>query len=160
MVHIEGEIVINRPVEEVFDVVADERIEPRYNPRLLWVEKLSSGPIGLGTKYRAATKTIGRPVEMTIEFIDYERPRHLASLTHMPTMEIRGALTFDPVPEGTRMRWSWELQPRGVLRLLRPLIARMGEHQEETIWAGLKQFMEARERSAPPPPDEAAPGPA
>ena len=58
------------------------------------------------------------------------------------------------------MRWSWELQPRGVLRLLRPLIARMGERQEETIWAGLKQFMEAREGSAPPPPDEAAPGPA
>jgi hypothetical protein len=33
--HIEGEIVIDRPVEEVFDVVADERNEPRYNPRLL-----------------------------------------------------------------------------------------------------------------------------
>ena len=43
MIHIEGEIVINRPVEEVFDVVSDERNEPRYNPRLLWVEKISSG---------------------------------------------------------------------------------------------------------------------
>ena len=82
---------------------------------------------------------------MTIEFTDYERPRHLASLTHLPTMEIRGALSFDPVPEGTRMGWSWELQPRGVLRLLRPLIARMGKRQEEAIWAGLKQFLEARE---------------
>jgi len=45
MIHIEGEIVINRPVEEVFDVVSDERNEPRYNPRLLWVEKISSGPV-------------------------------------------------------------------------------------------------------------------
>lgn len=33
MIHIEGEIVINRPPEEVFDVVADERNEPKYNPR-------------------------------------------------------------------------------------------------------------------------------
>jgi hypothetical protein len=145
MVHIEGEIFINRPVEEVFDVVADERNEPRYSPRLLWVEKVSSGPIGRGTQFRAATKTMGRPVQMTIEFTDYERPRHLASLTHLPTMEIRGALSFDPVPEGTRMGWSWELQPRGLLRLLRPLIARMGKRQEEAIWAGLKQFLEARE---------------
>ena len=32
MVRIEGEIVIKRPVEEVFDFVADERNEPRYNP--------------------------------------------------------------------------------------------------------------------------------
>jgi uncharacterized protein YndB with AHSA1/START domain len=145
MVHIEGEIFINRPVEEVFDVVADERNEPRYNPRLLCVEQISSGPIGRGTQFRAATKTMGRPVQMTIEFTDYERPRHLASLTHLPTMEIRGALSFDPVPEGTRMGWSWELQPRGVLRLLRPLIARRGKRQEEAIWAGLKQFLEARE---------------
>jgi hypothetical protein len=28
---IAGDIVIRRPVEEVFDVVADERNEPRYN---------------------------------------------------------------------------------------------------------------------------------
>ena len=151
MAHIEGEIVINRPVEEVFDVVADERNEVRYNPRLLWVEKISSGPIRRGTQFRAATKTMGRPVEMTIEFTDYERPRRLASLTYLPTMEIQGTLSFDPVPEGTRMRWSWELQPRGVLRLLAPLIARIGRHQEEIIWADLKRFLEAQ---------EARPGPA
>jgi hypothetical protein len=97
MSHIEGEIVINRPVEEVFDIVADERNEPSYNPRLLWVAKISSGPIGRGTQLRAATKTMGRPVEMTIEFTDYERHRRLASSTHLPTMEIQGALTFNPV---------------------------------------------------------------
>jgi hypothetical protein len=150
MVHIEGEIVINRPVEEVFDVVAEERNEPRYNPRLLWVEKISSGPVERGTQYRAATKTIGRPVEMTIEFIDYERPRRLASLTHIPTMEIRGALTFDPVPEGTKMRWSWELQPRGVLRLLRPLIARMGERRRRPSGPASSSLWR-RERDLPHP---------
>jgi F420H(2)-dependent quinone reductase len=160
LAHIEGEIVINRPVEEVFDVVADERNEPCYNPRLLWVEKISGGPIRRGTQFRAVTKTMGRPVEMTIEFTDYERPRRLASLTYLPTMEIQGTLSFDPVPEGTRMRWSWELQPRGIIRLLRPLIARMGQRQEETIWAGLKQFMEAREESLPLRPSEAAADPA
>jgi uncharacterized membrane protein len=154
MIHIEGEIVINRPVEEVFDVVADERNEPRYNPRLLWVEKISSGPIGRGTQFRAATKTMGRPVEMTIEFTVYQRPWRLGSSTHMPTMEIQGTLSFDPVPEGTRMRWSWALQPRGVLRLLRPLITRMGRRQEETIWAGLKRFLETQEGSLPRRPDE------
>jgi hypothetical protein len=52
MVHIEGEILINRPVEEVFDVVADERNEPRYNPRLLWVEKVYSGARSSGQQPR------------------------------------------------------------------------------------------------------------
>jgi len=152
--HIEGEIVIDRPVEEVFEAVADERNEPRYNPRLLWVEKVSSGPIGRGTRFRAATETMGRPVEMTIEFTEYERPRRLGSSTHMPTMEIQGALNFDPIPEGTRMRWSWEVQPQGVLRLLAPLITLMGRRQEEAIWAGLKRFLETQEGSLPHQSDE------
>ena len=47
------------------------------------------------------------------------------------TMEIRGAQTFEPVTEGTRMRWGWELRPLGFMRPLGPLIASMGR-QEET----------------------------
>ena len=41
MVHIEGEIVINRPIEAVFDFVADACNEPRYNPLILRAEKTS-----------------------------------------------------------------------------------------------------------------------
>jgi len=86
---------------------------------------------------------------MTIGFTDYQRPRRLESLTHLPTMEIQGDLSFESVPEGTRMRWSWELQPGGILRLLTPLINRIGERQEQAIWAGLKEYLEAREGPAP-----------
>jgi len=74
MVRIEGEIVIDRPVEEVFDVVADERNEPRFNPRMRRAEQISEGPIGVGTRFRAETVSVGRPVEMVIEYTGYERP--------------------------------------------------------------------------------------
>jgi hypothetical protein len=32
-----------------FDLVADERNEPRYNPRMWRAEKITEGPIGVGT---------------------------------------------------------------------------------------------------------------
>ena len=84
---------------------------------------------------------------MTIEFTGYERPRRLASTTRLFSMEIRGTLAFDPVPEGTRMRWQWELEPRGLLRLLGPLVARIGRRQERTIWANLKRLLEAQDEA-------------
>jgi hypothetical protein len=59
VIRIEGEIVIDRPVEEVFDFVADARNELRYNPRMLRAEKLSPGPIGLGTRFRDEVKSMG-----------------------------------------------------------------------------------------------------
>jgi hypothetical protein len=144
MVHVDGEIVINRPVEEVFDFVADERNEPRYNPRMRTAEQITAGPIGVGTRFRAVTVSMGRSVEMIIEVTGYERPGRLASMTHMSSMDLAGALTFDPVAGGTRMRWSWELQLRGVLRLVSPLVARIGRGQERRIWTDLKGLLEGK----------------
>jgi hypothetical protein len=139
---VEGEIVITRPIEEVFDFVADERNEPRYNPNMRRSEKISEGAIGVGTRFRAEIMSRGRPAEMLIEFTAYDRPRQLASVTTVSTMEIRGALSFEPIPEGTRMRWSWTLKPRGLLRLMTPIVARIGGRQERDIWTGLKRVLE------------------
>jgi hypothetical protein len=139
---VEGEIVITRPIEEVFDFVADERNEPRYNPNMRRSEKISEGAIGVGTRFRAEIMSRGRPAEMLIEFTAYDRPRQLASVTTLSTMEIRGALSFEPIPEGTRMRWSWTLKPRGLLRLMTPIVARIGGRQERDIWTGLKRVLE------------------
>jgi carbon monoxide dehydrogenase subunit G len=65
----------------------------------------------------------------------------------MSTAEINGAVTFEPDPAGTRLSWSWELQPKGLLRVMGPLIARIGRRQEAEIWASLKSHMES---TAPP----------
>jgi uncharacterized protein YndB with AHSA1/START domain len=94
MARIEGEIAINRPVDEVFDFVADERNEPRYNPRIARVEKLSSGPIGHGTQFRAEAASWPRTVPMTIQYTTYERPRRLASSIRMAAADIQGTLTW------------------------------------------------------------------
>jgi uncharacterized protein YndB with AHSA1/START domain len=144
MVRVEGEIVIDRPAAEVFDFVADERNEPRYNPKMRRAEQVSEGPIGAGTRYRAELVSMGRTIEMDIEFTGYERPRRLASSTHMSWMDTQGGLTFDPVPGGTRMRWTWDLEPHGMLKVMGPLVARMGRRQELTIWTGLKHLLEGQ----------------
>jgi hypothetical protein len=143
--HIEGEIFITRPADLVFDFVADERNEPRFNPRLTLVEQISAGPIGLGTRFRATTTSMGRNAEMVIEFTAFERPRRLSSATHMSAMEMIGTLTFESIPEGTRMRWSWIVEPHGLLKLLTPLVVCMGRRQERTIWASLKRYLEGQE---------------
>jgi hypothetical protein len=96
-VSIEGKITIARPPAEVFDFVADERNEPRFNPKMTSVEQLTPGPIGCGTRYRAELASRGRPLAMVIELTDYERPRRLSSTTRMPAMDIRGTLTFEPI---------------------------------------------------------------
>ena len=60
----------------------------------------------------------------------------------MPSVGVDGGLTFEPAAGATRMIWSWEVRPSGRLRLLGPVVARLGRHQEKAIWTGLKAHLE------------------
>jgi len=75
---VEGNIVIDRPLEEVFDFVADERNEPRYNSHMTRAEKISPGPIGVGTQFHSVMTGLGGTADMTIEFTAFERPKRIA----------------------------------------------------------------------------------
>jgi hypothetical protein len=88
--------------------------------------------------------SMGRAVEMVIEFTGFERPRRIEETVHMSSMDLQGGLTFDPVPGGTRMRWTWDLEPHGMLKAMSPLVARMGRRQEQTISTGLKHLLEGQ----------------
>jgi uncharacterized protein YndB with AHSA1/START domain len=142
MAKIEGEIVIDRPVEAVFDFVADQRNEPQYNPRMVRAAKITDGPVGKGTVFRSATRSMGRTADMRIELTGYDRPARLASRTTMRQADIDGALTFEPAPAGTRMRWSWQVRPKGAVRLLAMVITWMGSRQEQRIWTSMKRYLE------------------
>lgn len=143
MVHIEGQIEIARPVEEVFDTVADERNEPSFNRQMVRSEKLTGGPIGAGTRFRATMRSRRRPLLMDVEYTAFERPRTIASRSTMASSEVTGALTFAPVAGGTRMHWSWELRLGGPMRLFTPVLAVIGNRSERTVWTGLKRHLEA-----------------
>src|SRR5687768_8811726 len=109
MPRLQGEITINRPVEEVFDFVTDARNEPRYNPRILSAEKTTPGPIGRGTHFVLVSKAIGQRTAVEYEIIAYERPRRITSHTirGLPLMDVESTETFEPVRGGTRMWWMW-----------------------------------------------------
>ena len=143
MAKIEGELVIRRLVDVVFDMVADQRNEPAYNPKMTSSEKLTAGPIGVGTRFRATVATGRRPVDMLIEYTGFDRPSTLASSTRMTGADVHGTLTFEPHPAGTLLRWSWEVTPNGAYRLLTPLVAWLGRRQERRTWIGLKHLLES-----------------
>ena len=146
---VQGDIVIERPIEEVFDFVADERNEPKYNSQMTRADKVTPGAIGVGTKFHSVMTGVGGAAEMTIEFTEFDRPRRIVETTHLSNMDIDGALLFEPVPEGTRMAWVWDLHPRGFLKFLGPMVGRMGDRQERTIWSALKRLMESRPEGMP-----------
>ncbi len=161
MGRIKGEIVIGRPPADVFDYVADQSNEPRYNPHMVRAEKVTPGPVRAGTQFRSAVARMGRGAEMLSVCTGYDRPSLLGTTTTMKQADFDYTLTFEPAAGGTRMRWSGEVQLKGAFRLLGPLITRMGTRQEQRIWENMKDLLEHTNTASPQelwPPDCTPPG--
>jgi carbon monoxide dehydrogenase subunit G len=152
MAKIEGQILIGRPVEEVFDFVADSRNEPQYNPAVAGVELLTPLPIGQGTRFGARMGRAGTP--MLVELTEFDRPHRLGSRTTSSMMQTSGSLTFAADGNGTAMSWDWQVRPRGWMRMLGPLSGPLGGRMERQIWTSLKRYLETtatRPVTRPPP---------
>jgi Polyketide cyclase / dehydrase and lipid transport len=143
MPKIAGAIVIDRPVDLVFDFATDERNEPLYNTALLQSEKVSDGPVGVGTRFHALHKSARRPVAMDVQITEYDRPRRMASRTTMSWSEVDGELTFEPDGDATKMRWAWDVHPKGLATLLWPFVGVMGRRSERACWTQLKHYLES-----------------
>ena len=143
MPRIAGEITIEAPVDEIFDLVADERNEPKYNPRILRAEKVTEGPLGPGSRFVAEPKSMGARGAMTLEVLEYERPHRLHNLVRSSYLQVDGTVTFEEVADATRLTWDWDMDLVGPLRLLTPLLAAIGPRWERRNWVGLKNYVEA-----------------
>ena len=143
MTPIRGEVTIDAPVEEVFDLVADERTEPRYNPRIARAEKLSDGPVGRGSRFVVEPKGMGARGRMVMEVLEYDRPRRLHNAIRSSYLEVYGTLTFEDTGGSTRLRWDWEMDLIGGMRIMSPVLALVGPRWERRNWVALKQYVEA-----------------
>jgi uncharacterized protein YndB with AHSA1/START domain len=142
MSHVRGSLEIARPVEMVFDVVADQCNEPRYNPHMTAAAKTSDGPIGNGTRFEATVLSGGTPRPVSIEYTSFERPHRIGSRSVMADATVEGHVQCDPTPAGTHFSWDWTVTLTGPARLAGPLIGVIGRRQERAIWTGLKNHLE------------------
>ncbi|HEU0295951.1 MAG TPA: SRPBCC family protein [Anaerolineales bacterium] len=91
---------IDRPVANVFHFFAEEHVRnhPRWDP-FMQLEQVTNGPIGVGTIIKRINSRSGRPVEGTMEVVEFEPDRAIGMITHDGPVEIHGRVTFEAVGE-------------------------------------------------------------
>jgi hypothetical protein len=136
---IEHAVDIQRSPEEVFDYCTDLGREPEWNPRTRRIEKLTDGPIGLGTRYRGEWIK-GDP--MTIEFVRFQRPTTWASVGRSRRLVANSQGQVAKTPGGARLVIGMDLQPRGPLRLLLPVLDPIMRRREARNLRAIKAALE------------------
>jgi uncharacterized protein YndB with AHSA1/START domain len=139
MAYVENTIEIGRSPEEVFDYCVDLAREPEWNPKARQVEKITDGPIGIGTRFEAEFLE-GNP--MTIEFVRFDRPTGWQTVARSRRLNAKGEGRISATDRGARLVMRMELSPKGALRLLVPILGRFMHRQQERNLAAIKQALE------------------
>jgi uncharacterized membrane protein len=145
---VENTIEIARSAEDVFDYWVDLAREPEWNPKARQVEKLTDGPVGLGTRFEGEYL---KGDTMTIEYVRFERPLAWATVGRSPRLDVKGEGRISDREDGVRLVMRMELSPKGALRLLLPILGGFMRRQQERNLAAIKHALEDSEASTSGP---------
>jgi hypothetical protein len=96
----ESSQVIDRPIDKVFHFFAVEHVRnhPRWDSDIeLWLD--SDSPIGVGTIIHRRNKRSGKPVEGTMEVVEFEPNRVMAMLIHDGPAVMHGRTLFEAISD-------------------------------------------------------------
>jgi uncharacterized protein YndB with AHSA1/START domain len=142
-VHFSNQIMIGRPVHEVFEFVADPENIPKWNYAIEETRKTSDGPVGVGTTYRQV-RSIPSRSEESLEVTELESDERFA--IHGGLGPFVGTLTygFADVDGSTKLTNTADLEASGLLKLAAPIaVGRIKDAVAQNLGV-LKGILEAK----------------
>jgi uncharacterized protein YndB with AHSA1/START domain len=141
----EATVKIDRPIEEVFDFLADGENDPKFSPRVLQIRKTTDGPPGVGTVYASTVKDAGMKTKREFELTEFERPTRIrwAERSKNLITASEGGYDLAPDGDGTRVTIHNVLEGHGAGKLLAPLALRATRKGADDFGRAIKTAVEA-----------------
>jgi uncharacterized protein YndB with AHSA1/START domain len=140
MAVIENSVQISRSPAEVFGYLADPRNELEWNPKVEVMEKITDGPVGLGTRFRAKWS---KSKLVTMECTKYDPPNAWCYVNDGP-VAVELNISLAAVDDGTRLTSRFEAHPKGAFRLIFPIFVMAMRREEARNMRLLKKAVEAQ----------------
>jgi uncharacterized protein YndB with AHSA1/START domain len=141
MIGIESTVVINRPVQDVFEFVSDQTNEPNWHTDVVEVRAAPDSPKGLGSTTVWVIKFMGRK-EYTVEVTGFEQNRRVELTTRAGLMKPTLTYRLEPADGGTRFTRRVDLQPGGAFRIMEPMMRGMVQKGNDRFVRNLKDVLE------------------
>ena len=140
MLEARGHVQINRSPEVVFDYLADMRNEPKWLPGASDVRLTSGEPVDATSTFEG---TYSRAGTVRCAIAEHERPHRQTIHGDAKGMSFDDAITLSEADGGTRLEAVMRTQPKGVFRLVAPMMGRIIDRQFQANWDNLKSVLES-----------------
>ena len=131
---------IDRPVEQVFRTVIHIEDFPRWSPQNPSARRISNGEIGEGSRFEMQIKGFGMVPQ---ELREFELNRRVMIVPHIKQLSGGHRFMFTDLGGGkTRIDHELEMQPKGVFRLMMPIMWATGKRNLHVTVDALKRYLE------------------
>ena len=144
MATFEINLVINRPVEEVFGFISNPENLLRWRAGTLEIKKDSSVPFGVGSIVRGRFSFLGRPFDGNLEIILHEPYQRYGTRLVEGPFPLEARYNLEPAENGTQLTLVIEGQPGGFFKLAEPLVVSLAKRSYEADLHNLKEMLEAQ----------------
>jgi hypothetical protein len=137
--------LIDCPVETVFQFFLNPKESaPKIDPHGGGLVLMSpDGPPGPGTTFIFRQQVLGKTRETKTHLTAVELNQRIEFDAVIGPMRPACSLTFEPIASGTRVTFRGDSNPPGVMRILTPLMNRMGQKNWAQRLAHAKTFLES-----------------
>jgi uncharacterized protein YndB with AHSA1/START domain len=132
---------INRRVEEVFSFLTNANNHPKWDALSVSMEAQEAGDWHPGMTFREVRKIGGRNTEVSSEIVVFESNRRM-EIQSLTGPDFHGTWIFESFNNGTHLQYTAQMQLKGLMRLLEPLIVGQFKQQLEANFANLKRILE------------------
>jgi hypothetical protein len=142
VIRVDSSVEIRRPVPEVFAFVADTGNDPQWHLDAVDVSRTSEGEIGVATTFAVGIQFMGRR-EAWWRVTEFEPNRREVIRVQAEPFNPTLTYLFDASNGGTRFTRRIEIEPRGYVRVLAPVVRRMIERRQALFVRRLKEVLES-----------------
>ena len=142
MPHAENTVTISRPLQEVFDYLADGTHNKDWRDGVLEIERTSADN-GQGATYRQVLAGPGgRRIDGDYQITVFDPPRRLEfQVTAGPARPVGTFELSENADQLTKVRFSLEVNPAGLMKLMTPMITKTMRHEVAQL-GNLKAILE------------------
>ena len=111
------------PPATAFAELADFSSAERWDPGVQEARRLDAGALGVGSRFHVVARFAGRDVPLEYEIIEFDPPNTVVLRAESSAVVSLDTITFEASATGTAVTYDAALRPKGLLRILDPVLA-------------------------------------
>jgi uncharacterized membrane protein len=143
--HAEDSILIDRPINVVYDFILDGMNNPKWRPAVVDIQCALGNPAGIGAVYKQGMKgPFGRRIDGDYEIVALKPNEMIEFQVITGPARPTGTYKFEASGNSTRVSFALHYEPKGLAKLLDPMINNAMRGEVATL-SNLKSYLEGNQ---------------